>query len=444
MSQQLDLSIPYSIVGPTKNGAALLPVPSSTSVTSNMPAMAADINKMIASSGVGNPPVAQYSDEQILLIFQDHFGANYSAPAVGNVFSTTPADFASSIVTSLKALPNKMVGDVEASVLTPANRANAYSCPASQACAKLATSVRITYTADTENGNLMGTQNLLQCPSAYGCSEEGCRPHVKMPFAVRYVGHDAAVDYTAAITTNAGATDSTSSTVNMVPLNYNADAFAAHSSKKIVLMTADSDPRLPADKKLNNQNDGLERFDARIEIIVVDPKDGTDDAADLMFYKVGFYDGITDLADGSTGSSSYEINEHRFKPNELTPANLKIFPLPTTATSFVFTGYTAAGALPIVGHDAISLREFPGVKLNFKSANMVADGEQRVFEIAYKLPVCKTSVFNGVSPATDYKVGSYVENIECSGRGSCQYGTGECKCFEGYYGLACSQRTTLI
>jgi hypothetical protein len=445
MSQQIDFSIDYSIVGPTNDGAGVFsPLQSSVSETSNMPSMAADINTMVANAGAGNPPSTDYSQEQMALVFQDEFGANYSVPAVSNVFSTAPAELKANLEASLKSLPNQKVSDLTVEILTQANRANAYTCPGGGACAKLATSIKVSYHADVENGNLVGSQNLLQCPSAYGCSQQGCRPFVKMPFAVRYVGHEAAVDYTNAITNNAGATVSSGSTVNMVPFNYNGNAHDAHAAKKAVLLSADSDPRLPMGMRLNNQVDGIERFDGRIEIIVIDPQDGIDDLQDKYYYKVGFYNGLTDNADGKTGSSSYETDEVRYLPSELTPANQKLFHLPTDATSFKITGFTAAGPLPAVGFSRVPLREFPGAYLNFASANMVADGMQRIFEIAYKLPKCAVSVYEGIGPSTDLKVGTHVESIECSGRGSCNYDSGECSCFEGYYGLSCAQRTTLI
>lgn len=37
-----------------------------------------------------------------------------------------------------------------------------------------------------------------------------------------------------------------------------------------------------------------------------------------------------------------------------------------------------------------------------------------------------------------------VENIECAGRGECDRTSGECRCFEGYTGLACETQTTMV
>lgn len=36
------------------------------------------------------------------------------------------------------------------------------------------------------------------------------------------------------------------------------------------------------------------------------------------------------------------------------------------------------------------------------------------------------------------------EGMDCSGRGSCDYGTGTCKCFKGFFGERCEEQTTLI
>jgi hypothetical protein len=36
------------------------------------------------------------------------------------------------------------------------------------------------------------------------------------------------------------------------------------------------------------------------------------------------------------------------------------------------------------------------------------------------------------------------EGMDCSGRGLCNYGTGECQCFRGFFGERCEQQSTLV
>jgi len=37
-----------------------------------------------------------------------------------------------------------------------------------------------------------------------------------------------------------------------------------------------------------------------------------------------------------------------------------------------------------------------------------------------------------------------IENIECSGRGGCDRGSGMCECYDGYTGNACEMQTTVV
>jgi hypothetical protein len=36
------------------------------------------------------------------------------------------------------------------------------------------------------------------------------------------------------------------------------------------------------------------------------------------------------------------------------------------------------------------------------------------------------------------------EGMDCSGRGLCDYATGQCGCFRGFFGERCEQQTTLV
>lgn len=450
LTQRLTFSIPYNLHGPhDAGGAGSFPAIPPVDTKANFPALSSDVNQLFAEQealsggSISASPTTPASEDQMHFIFTDVFGENFTSQAVDSIFSPTSGDIKTSFERAFATLPNKVARSVSVEVTSAPDRASVYTCTT---CGPLSTEVTITYNADQEDANLVGPQNLLSCPSAYGCRQPGCRPLVKMPFGVRYVGHDTALSLATVFSNNNGKASSDATTSNLDVVNYNADPYNAYKAHKIVMLAADSDPRLPLHAKLNNQVDGLQRFDMRVEVLVVDRVDGAtptaDAAQDLYFYRVGYYTDQGDEADGSFTSSSYEDDDKRWLPSETTPANKKMFPTPTSATSYVFEGFTAGGRIPLKSHNRVRIPELPGTYLNFESPNMVGDGEIRAFEIAIKLPTCSVEVEEGA--AGELALGSYVELLECSGRGSCDYTSGECKCFEGYYGRACSVRTTLV
>jgi hypothetical protein len=36
------------------------------------------------------------------------------------------------------------------------------------------------------------------------------------------------------------------------------------------------------------------------------------------------------------------------------------------------------------------------------------------------------------------------EGMDCSGRGTCDYAMGECRCYKGYFGERCEQQATWV
>ena len=66
-----------------------------------------------------------------------------------------------------------------------------------------------------------------------------------------------------------------------------------------------------------------------------------------------------------------------------------------------------------------------------------------------KLPSCAVTPIDfagyvDVSGQVVETVSPNVENIECSNRGQCNRNSGQCECFQGYFGIACHRQTVLV
>ena len=48
------------------------------------------------------------------------------------------------------------------------------------------------------------------------------------------------------------------------------------------------------------------------------------------------------------------------------------------------------------------------------------------------------------APITVTDADDLAESAECSNRGTCDYSTGQCRCYEGFFGLACERQTVLV
>ncbi|CAN0276476.1 unnamed protein product, partial [Discosporangium mesarthrocarpum] len=83
-------------------------------------------------------------------------------------------------------------------------------------------------------------------------------------------------------------------------------------------------------------------------------------------------------------------------------------------------------------------------------------GDQNLLEVEWRpCSVGCTPRLDGLplsTVETSFSLRSYVQQIQaadyesyvCGGRGKCDYETGQCQCFTGYYGLHCQTQTALI
>lgn len=454
MTQKVTYQIYYPIAGPyySSTAASAVPpyVPDGTS-NNDMPALASQVHKLFEehsttvtdNSGVLSDTQA---DEHILLKFVDDYGAEYTAAAIGQVFSNSASNatpLQDAVEKALEGLPNQKVKDVTTAVITPFHRTWAATCPQLGPCDVPKVEFTVRFNPDIQTGNLVGKQNLLLCPPLASCNKPGCQPRIAAPYAIRYVG----------LQMDAGAVITTAGGEDMKFSNYNANLYNAFSAGFSMKLHPDSDPQLPAGGEPNNLGVPLAtpvyRFDGRLEVVLVDHPDQAADDTALVYYKVGKMQSGLDTADGTFSGSDYINDDVRFKPSDL--MHFKQSPGYSNGT---LPGYELLGRLPVSGFDKVSIPGAPGVWVSFESANPIAtaavqlggsasdaDGRMMVYEMVWKLPSCDVAEYAG---ASDWQaVSKYVENIECSGRGQCDYAAGECECYAGYTGQSCSVRTTL-
>lgn len=58
------------------------------------------------------------------------------------------------------------------------------------------------------------------------------------------------------------------------------------------------------------------------------------------------------------------------------------------------------------------------------------------YDFFWSLPTCTTTI--------QRQAGLFYENLECSGRGSCDRKSGLCECFPGYDGGNCGQNVVVV
>lgn len=373
---------------------------------------------------------------QIALRYQDAWGAPYTTHAVKGVLSANTAYTArDALEIALETLPDQKVLNVQVQTAMTKST-DAFNGGIDNI---LQRRWLVTFVADGTNSNNVGLQNTLICPSAYTCTTPGCQPMVTMPFLYRYAGTttDTPLGATVAVGATAGAYH-----IDFATGSANSDVNAA--AGNFLRLNAASQPQLPPGVPIDTTATAAspKRYDMRILVAVVDPLDGVDSPVDVFYTRVIVgHSNITSTNErvGATASGVW-----------------------TSANSFTSTldGFTFNGPVPLKADgtavaDKVPVPGAPGVYLSFNAAlgrNVVrTDGYGRWYEILVKLPNCAVTPVTQPNQVKAFGASTYVtpvdlnvENIECSGRGTCDNTAGLCKCYTGYYGVACQSQTVLV
>lgn len=316
----------------------------------------------------------------------------------------------------------------------------------------------VTFLSDTTNSANVGMQNPLICQSGYGCNSAGCQPIVRMPFLYRY-----AATTQQRLTLDGTDASTPSPTFSFYTGDQNMDDVffarkAGEGSFPFVRLHADSMPRMPigVDIDAGAKAGDSARYDIRV-VVAVQASTLQQSAAGIDTYWTKVTYGHSNIAADAT----------EYDPAYLTatpPARGPFYKTAGATSGYWGTlrGFTYHGFIPAADASGVfraSVPDAPGVILQFPSNNMIDtltysanEGKYKFFEILVKLPKCDvTRIITGTeftevgaAGAAIAPIDPYIENVECSNRGQCDRSTGVCKCYGGYYGVACHRQTVLV
>jgi hypothetical protein len=334
---------------------------------------------------------------EFALRYTDTAGNEWSTGTLTGIDDTASAVTNSAVENSveagLEALPNFAVEDVDvaANLITTAYQG---------------TSIAVTFKHEA-SGNNFGTQNLLKCPTprvikqgtsstagytTFGCGAVGCQPRIKQP----------RLEVTAVAATGATLTVAAS---------------------QPVAFTDDSVLTCPKGVTCEDGNGAGVKANAAVLMQFV----GSGASAQVFASAVapsGMRDDFDDL----------DVQQA------------------TPAVTWTFLG--VLGDFPATGNVyRVPLTQVMDDTWANVDITTAANSADKIFELGYIAATCE----DGVDITVDFVDGgadnehtgspfenNNIENIECSGRGQCNRGSGQCECYEGYMGLNCGSQTILI
>ena len=290
----------------------------------------------------------------------------------------------------------------------------------------------VTFIPDSLNSANFGLQKDFVCDSGYGCGNAGCQPITLMPFLYRYSStatEQSSLDTWPVLPSPAALNFYTG--VNNDDANFQARVF--------LRLAEGSMPRMPPGITVDTGAtfSDLARYDVRVAVAVQDPHDPTDSNSPVDVYWTKTTYTNTNI---TTDTTEYYQNPAAQTAGVFSAAK---------SADFVGTlnGYTYRGFIP--NELTASVPDAPGVIVSFGGTDVVyTDSFYKFFEILIKLPACTvtpitTAGYIDVSGNEVMPISPDVENVECANRGQCNRATGECQCFQGYFGIACHRQTVL-
>jgi EGF-like domain len=359
--------------------------------------------------------------DEFYLSFRDSLGNNYTTQAVNGLWGdgaygaaqgsievatiatySQDADAEKRIEAALEGLPNFAIRDVTVSH-SSSGVSNDY----------IENKFAVTFHHLNSFQNNYGVQNLLACHADRPCPGAGCQPRVRQ-------------SYLASIFANDG-------DGGVYTMHDPADLLSSV-SQPWVRFQRDSVVGCPLTNGVSESCTTTNRNRLMGALFVVYVGDSAT-AIDGEIWVRGMganHADMMDLPDLATGGGAWSAN---------TDWEVDADDLTANANSFTYVGRITSS-----NYAKIDISEvMPNSFLEFDSSALTAPLKMGAVIFFNPVSCDVVDVTESSSPGSESGlVNPDAENIECSGRGSCDRDTGNCVCFEGYSGIACEGQNTVV
>jgi len=337
-----------------------------------------------STAGTLNNPSVTFSASwtgDLVLHFIDNHGEVWTTQRISTMFATSAATLAGKIRVALMAIPNYKIPSVKVDAVGGFGDALSGST----------NTIAFDVTFDNERNS--GNQQLLACdPQPLGCQSVGCSPKYQQPLFVMGDKADIVGNLAAAVVAD--------------PLNPTTGVFSPDS----ILDT--SDPLF------------TNGFDAAEVTVTFADADAHAAPGDL------YYQSYT---------AEWKVNNQAIIGEPYSAAMTTTLGKPAYVPVGTYATIGGSGALGVLTPaTGLGIQRIPlgfGMYLNRGPATTANDLD---LIHTYTIQTIRCAV------AETQRADLRYEDLQCSGRGTCDHSTGNCACFEGHYGDHCGLQTILV